>query len=524
MKRKNLRKTMSISLMSLMLGLSTACSNSGNNNAGSAPANSGSPAAATEAPKEVVELKAITMGNEPKSGLDNFYKQLDEMTIKDLGIKIRFDYIPWGDEKNQISRAIAAKEYDIYVGGVWSDFTNFATKNAFADLTPLLNEVPDLVEHYKGALDRVKLDGKVFGIPQFNKPGGGSDGMLYREDLRKEWGLPEINSLGAVEQYLYKAKEVYSSTPMLNDKRFGNNLWTLIGGSKYLTVIPDYAVASVDDPYKVISMYDTPEYKLAVEKAKKWYDDGIVDHDVLAAQGNATGETLELMKVDQKPLEFNNHFGAVSGNYINPLKEALPDTEYGWYDFYLNNVPSFLPKMSAGSLTMISIGANSKYPEQALKLIEKAHTDQTYYNLLSYGVVGENYNVDSAGFINYEGIPSENIKPSWTGLADGYMNLQVNYPGEWKAIYDNIQAEGSKAAEAGGTDPYEGFSFDTSSLATELSNLETVKTQYIQPLSVGMTNDIDADLATVQKQLKSAGYDTYLAELQKQLDAFVAAK
>ncbi|WP_342562206.1 extracellular solute-binding protein [Paenibacillus sp. FSL R7-0345] len=526
MKRKQITKTMFVTSMALLLGLSTACSNSnsGSGNSGSEPAKTGN-SAATDAPKEIVELKAITMGNEPKSGLDTFYKELDALTEKDLGIRVRFDYIPWGDEKNQISRAIAAKEYDLYVGGAWSDFANFATKNAFADLTPLLEETPDLVEHYKGSLDRVKIDGKVFGIPQYNKPGGGGEGMLYREDLRQKWGLPEISSLETAEQYLYKAKEEYPSTPMLNDKRFGTNIYSQLIASKYYTVAADYAVAAYDDPYKIISIYDTPEYKEAVAKAKQWYDDGIVDHDVLAAQGNATAETLELMKVDQKPLEFNNHFGAVSNNYINQLKEALPDSTYGWYDFLMdNNAPAFLPRMSPSTITMISVGANSQYALQALKLIEKAHTDPTYYNLLAYGVEGENYNLDGEGFINYEGIPTDNIKPAWTGLADGYMALQVKYPGEWKSIYDELQAEGIKRSEAGGTDPYEGFSFDTSSLATELSNLETVKTQYIQPLSVGMTNDIGGDLAKVQKQLKDAGFDAYLAELQKQVDAFKASK
>ncbi|MGW8821826.1 hypothetical protein ACWGNU_06870 [Paenibacillus lautus] len=34
--------------------------------------------------------------------------------------------------------------------------------------------------------------------------------------------------------------------------------------------------------------------------------------EILAAQGNASGETLEWMKTDKKTLEFNNHFDAVS--------------------------------------------------------------------------------------------------------------------------------------------------------------------------------------------------------------------
>lgn len=71
---------------------------------------------------EAVTLKAFTMGNEPASGMDTFYEQLDALTVKDLGIKVRFDFIPWGDEKNKINLNIASGEYDLYVGGNFSDY------------------------------------------------------------------------------------------------------------------------------------------------------------------------------------------------------------------------------------------------------------------------------------------------------------------------------------------------------------------------------------------------------------------
>ena len=48
---------------------------------------------------------------------------------------------------------------------------------------------------------------------------------------------------------------------MINDKRFADNLWTLIAGSKYLDVVKGYAVVSVDEPYKALSRYETPEYR-----------------------------------------------------------------------------------------------------------------------------------------------------------------------------------------------------------------------------------------------------------------------
>jgi putative aldouronate transport system substrate-binding protein len=473
--------------------------------------------------KPVVQLKAITMGREPASGMDHFYKQLDALTIRDLGATVRFDFIPWGDEKNQISRAIASKEYDLYVGGVWSDFASFAAKNAFANLTPLLGQVPDLVEHYDGKLDSVMINGKLFGIPQYIKPGGGGEGMLYREDLRKAWGLPEIKDLESAERYLYKAKEAYPDTPMINDKRFADNVWTLIAGSKYLDVVKGYAVVSIDEPYKALSIYDTPEYKEVLHRAKKWYEDGIVSRDILAAQGNATSETLEWMKADKKPLEFNNHFGAVSSGYIGVLKELFPEFEYGWFDYFLDHVPNYMPYMTPDNMTMISVGAHSKHKEIAVKLIEKAHTDRAYYNLLLYGVEGENYNLDG-DYISYAGIKSENKKPGWTGLYDGYMSLMEKYPGEWQSIVEHLHTEGARRAEANGQSPLAGFRFDTGKITAELTAMETVRSRYLAPLSVGMTADIDADLDRAKQQLAEAGFPRLMEELQNQLDGFAATK
>ncbi|MEK4118261.1 extracellular solute-binding protein [Paenibacillus sp. FSL W8-0919] len=469
----------------------------------------------------VVELRAITMGRPPANGMDNFYKQLDALTIRDLGATIRFDYIPWGDEMNQISKAIASKEYDLYVGGAWSDFTTFALKNAFADLAPLLGQVPDLVDHYKGSLDSVMINGGLYGIPQYNKPGGGGEGMLYREDLRKAWGLSEIKDLDTAEQYLYRAKEEYPETPMINDKRFADNIWTLTAGSKYIELVKGYAVVSVEDPYTAVSIYDTPEYKQVLQRARKWYEDGIVSRDILAAQGNATSETLEWMKADEKPLEFNNHFGAVSSGYIGVLKELHPDYEYGWFDYFLDHTPAYLPFMAPDSTTMISVGAHSEHVELALKLIEKAHTDRTYYNLLMYGVEGENYKLDG-GLVSYEGIKAENKKPGWTGLHDGYMSLPEKYPDEWQAISTYLQKEGLKRAEANGLSPLAGFVLNPQKVTAEMAAMEKVKSRYIVPLAVGMTSDIESDLVNAVQQLDQAGFRTFMAELQDQLDAFAA--
>ena len=318
MKRMNLfKKGMSLALTAVLAISLAACGQSGAQATPASSPGTGTSPSPSSTPKEIVQLKAFTMGVEPETGMDNFYKQLDELTVGDLGCTVRFDFIAWGDEKNKINLAIASGEYDLYVGGGFSDYKITATKNAFMDLNPLLSEVPELAARYEqaaeGMLKTHEIEGKLYGIPQLGKPGGyGGEGFLYREDLRKAWGLPEINSLDTVEQYLYKAKDdpAFENVSLITDQRFWTSLWYMLAGDKYMTATDligsPYAVVAYDDPYKVVSLVDTPEFLQVLEYAAKWYKDGIVDHDILAAPQNTTAKAAELIKAGRKPCETNS--------------------------------------------------------------------------------------------------------------------------------------------------------------------------------------------------------------------------
>ena len=272
MKKRSLwRKAVSLGMSAALVFSLAGCGQGSTDTSGNA-GTSGSTEAETDAREtaeqaaddgEVITLKGFTMGNEPASGMDAFYEQLDAMTVKDLGIKVRFDYIPWGDEKNKINLNIASGEYDLYVGGNFSDYKVMATKNAFLDLKPLLSEVPDLVAHYSVVSDKTlescEIGGKLYGIPQFGKATDSvtaGEGFMYREDLRKKWGLPEINSLETMEQYLYKAKDEYPESSVVMDNRIWSAVWNILAAGKYLELDSymntPYTVVAADDPYTVI--------------------------------------------------------------------------------------------------------------------------------------------------------------------------------------------------------------------------------------------------------------------------------
>ena len=59
-------------------------------------------------------------------------------------------------------------------------------------------------------------------------------------------------------------------------------------------------------------------------------------------------------------------------------------------------------------------------------------------------------------------------------------------------------------------------------LSIPLAQIATIAKEYCDPVDKGLV-DVDSGLKQCQDQLKSAGIDTIVSELQKQVDAWKAA-
>ena len=128
-----------------------------------------------ESRQPIVNFRAITLGNMPEGGMDEIYRQLDALTIPELNCTLRFEFIPWGNERRQLNIVTASGEYDFIPGGVFSDYRTLVYKNAFLDMNPYLDTVPALAEHYAfydaNALKKCEINGGLYGLPQFGQGG-----------------------------------------------------------------------------------------------------------------------------------------------------------------------------------------------------------------------------------------------------------------------------------------------------------------------------------------------------------------
>lgn len=482
--------------------------------------------------QEVVTLQAITLGNMPEGGLDSLYAQLDALTIPELGCRLRFTYIPWGDERNQINIAIASGEYDIIPQGNFSDYQLMAARNAFLDIKPYLAQVPALAAHYKisgeDVLANAEIDGKLYGIPQHGAPGVETDeGFFYREDLRREWGLAPVTDLASMEAYLYRAKQdpAFADKPLITDNRIWTCLWMMLTKDAYFEVTSftdtPYAVCPIDAPYQVVSRVETAEFRMVLEYLAKWYRDGILDKRLLTLSANEGSSGRAMMLAGDKPCETNSPVWSINRDWIPVLSEVHPEWEYGFFTYNGGGrITGYKETSSSGSL--LSISSRTKHPETAVLLLEKLHTDPRYYGLLLYGVEGEHYYKNEQG-IHHEGIASGKRFAGWSAAADTYLDWPVihNADSAWtRDVYLPLLDEGDRLVEQAVFHPLNQFTFNINPVGQEATTLAETWNTYILPLLCGMSENIDAELEEAVRMLKAAGLDAYLTEVQQQLTEF----
>ena len=258
---------------------------------------------------------------------------------------------------------MASGEYVFIPGGPFSNYRTFALQNAFLALHNYLYLVPELVAHYtkirEDTLEKCEINGGLYGIPQYISTAVSpiSEGFFFREDLRKEWGLEPITDLITMEKYLYRAKEDerYSDYPLITDNRVWTCLWSMLTKGAYLEVISltesPFVVVDKENIYEPILRMETEAFKEVLIYIQKWYQDGIIDSNILSSSDNEGERAKALMVADKKPCETNSPIWAVDANYIPELYQEHPEWEFGFYDYNLDNDGLYINSLAEIDIT-----------------------------------------------------------------------------------------------------------------------------------------------------------------------------
>lgn len=466
-----------------------------------------------------VELVWYLVGDANKDTpkvMDEFNKMLK----KDLNATIKLNFTTWNDWQTKYNLLLTAGEkIDMIFASSWAGYFKYAKQGAFMDLTPLLSKYAPQVQKQVPAQDwsDVTIGGKIYAVPNTN-PEYTPDGIVYREDWRKELNLPEIKDLASIESYLDGIKKSKPGVIPINGSAWNevNTLFSAyhdfhtIGGESGVIVAKSY-----NTPRDIVAYPFTPEYEAWVKKMKEWADKGYWSKNTLSSKQEAG----DLIKAGTGAVYWRNAPGAAG--FITDMQKKDPKAEIGYFPYTrLHNYA--MPTMAIANA--MAIPKSAANPERSLMVLEKIRTDPKYYNLITYGIEGYHYDLinDGKNIVT----PSKSQDPAKVqgyGIADWGWRIKPLMKagvGGWDGL-DKLNEEFAKISKP---DIFSPISMDYDPVKTEYAAVNQVKDQYGKPLMMGLVPNVDEAIKTYRDKLKAAGIDKVLEYVKQQANAYYDEK
>lgn len=456
--------------------------------------------------EEPIHLKWYLGGRAAQPDQETVSNAMEDYLLEEYGLNLDLELITvdFGSYSDKARMVIASDEpYDIMWTANWCNnyYTN-VSKGAFLPLDALLTDelravIPEAL------FDACRVNGTLYAIPSY-QVSAFQNCVLIPTRLVEEFDLDvdRVTCLADLNDFFYDVKQAYPHMYPLgleNSKTFAN--LSQSHGYEYLInhKVPG-AILLEEDRLQVINQFELPAVRELFELLYQWGKDGILRTDA---------STVQDVDPDLRRGLYASSVEATWKPYIETEKDfSEPITSILISD----------PWISTGSIiaTMNSISKTCAHPEVAMEFLTLLNTDKTLYNMLCFGLEGVHYTLTEEGTVRTD--PDAGYDPSCDWVFACQFNA-IPREGQPLDIWEQTKAHSDSAF----TSPVNGFTFDPTSVSNEIIACTTVFDQYFTPLCVGAVDPAVA-LPEAMEQMRIAGYDAIIAELQSQIDAWAADK
>lgn len=506
------RNSIILLIVALLLGNGVLAAN-GTGDGGSADKDTLSP----------VTLDIYMVGDEPNHS-DEVWANVAEMSKADLNAEFNVMRASWGEYAEKILLlAASGDKYEMHFDANWFVFPKLLKNDSLLDIDAMMAEYAPNLKSFlteKGYLAWAYVDDRLLAVP-WSIPYNTRPSATIRTDLMAKYGLEgpveTIEDLEVVIETIKAEEPDMRAITAIGKKPDPHGLLraTLCKYGMDNDVIPGFFYFTYDiEDYldtgkiKVVPLEQTEAYAEAAYKRKEWYEKGWITRNALNddEKGFKLQDGTAICQIDNFSGAFNKHPGVETGGWL-----MYPES----------------PAMQATSMhNAFAFNANAEDPERALMFLEWLNASQANYDSVVYGIEGLTYNlVQENGQTVVKEAEGETgstfLKRSgvWSFWSEKYM-----YPGDgsWMPDYVKYGEPQLTDPEFNHISPLAGFSFDTSAVKNEVARREAVWDDYGVRLAFGLAEDTAAGLATLIQQQKDAGMEKVRAELQRQIDAFMA--
>ena len=475
-----------------------------------------SAAASTVSAEELkdVYLFTCTFMDIPSSeAVEKVTEKVNEI-MNPLGVNVHLEYTNVATYDEEVSRRLAAGEtIDLMNSMEW----NFGSLISNGSIIPL-NEYYDeygadikaaIGDDFQYLVDALTSGGELYGIPQLSSKHTYNDILINKTLADKyEMDLSTIDSYDDLEPFMLTIKENEPGVkPVI---RSGI---TFSGTTAVCTFDEDYealgdGIGVLMDPesYELVNFYATDEYAEFCRNIHRWYTEGLVSDDI-ATSGDRVHTYWQT----------GNAFACIdhTTDYSTETAGKMLSAQYG-VDTEMIRIST---PVCSNQIYFTTIPYTSENPDAAMIFLNEMYKNTELMNTLYYGVEGVDWDLVD-GFI--------------TGKEDSsfFASCGTSQPMIWGNYFVSTETAGNeegavqKALEftkSGKSTRTLGFLFDTTNVSAQYGAIQNVLQQYQEGLEFGIL-DPETELPNFLQALEDAGVDEFIAEKQRQLDAWLAEK
>lgn len=433
---------------------------------------------------------------------------MNEILRDKINAAVTINRIAPGDYESKMGIMInSQEEFDVCFTSNWKLlYADYALKDALVDITDLLPELaPGLWSSMSEEVwNAARVNGRIYGVIN-QQIQARAAGYVVKKEYYEEYGGDQITDFSTLADFMIRVKEGEAAKG--NDH---NNLsspsnwlydyqqtvgWETLGS----LLLPGVASAEEAHP-QVFNQYDTDEFRQIIDAKARLQMAGVIDADIL---------------ISSTPFDYSRmiaNFGNIG---------ISTDEEYakiaGWDSAVVIRPGKSYLTTNGCTSTMNAISTTSRHPERAMMLLELMNTDHDLFCLAAYGIQGLHYNL--VGDNQYEWIEGTQYKGTDWKLGNTFIGLA---PASGRA---NILEETRKFNESAVPSSLLGFNYDSTEMATEVANILAIVNERTPLFYAGMyAENTQAEYEKFLDELKNAGSEKVMADMQKQIDAFIASK
>ncbi len=443
-------------------------------------------------------------GVKQDSSYDRVWDEVDKLLKERYNLDLDIILTDGGNYNQKIQMLNATCEpYDLVFTSNWTNnfYVNIKNGSLF-DITELLPEYAPTVNEQMSDAERTvaTVDGKLYGVPNWQVQARATAIAFPKDKLEKTgFTLDEINTIEDLGKYL---EAIVALEPNSNKAdMFFDRLITYYDMYSVLQEkIPGVCRISAEGKPVVLNQYETEEFR---EYAKTMYD---------WAQRGIKEKHLDSTDYSVKELQQSPFL--LYSTYKPGLQES--ESLKKGYEIIGKQFSNSVVTPESILATVTGVGAYSEHPEDAVRMIEIMRTDKEIYNMLAWGLEGENYEKISDTQIK----PKENMTYSMSDWAMG--SVLNSYVTDQQA--PDLAEQLKVYNDTGIVSQLMGFSVNTDNIVSQVGNCETVIKEQLDLIDKGNVEDPDAAVDKLIESLKVAGADKIVSEIQKQIDEWWATK